>query len=184
MNAQHLCGPTAPDWVLLEICQLDFRYPSLDDGLSWPLLLTRYRLVRESADITLRTGERPRALGAIPASPTQHGSVASLPFSARAQISAAVGAQAATYRLTPSPGGFRAVSEGQHLTARFTRSGVLLRSGTTELGLSLRSVGYGDSLSPVDQIAPPPPVVFPPLGGPALRPTTANLRRSSLTTRP
>jgi hypothetical protein len=102
----------------------------------------------------LGEGERSALPSAGHAGATQDRSVSSLPFSAQAQISAAVGAGAAAYRLTPQHAGFRAVSQGQHVTAQFTRSGVLLRSGTTALGLSLRSVGYGGALRAVAPVTP------------------------------
>ena len=44
MNADHLCGPSAPDCVLFGLPPFDHRFPSLDDGLSWPELWTRYEL--------------------------------------------------------------------------------------------------------------------------------------------
>ena len=42
MNARHLQGPRSPDHILFRIEPIDGRLPSLDDGLSWPVLLTRY----------------------------------------------------------------------------------------------------------------------------------------------
>jgi hypothetical protein len=50
LNAEHLRGARAPDNILFDIDPLDSwairpdhgRFPSLDDGLSWPELLTRY----------------------------------------------------------------------------------------------------------------------------------------------
>jgi hypothetical protein len=42
LNAAHLRGPRAPDWIVFDITPIDVRYPSLDDNLSWPELLARY----------------------------------------------------------------------------------------------------------------------------------------------
>ncbi len=42
-NRQHLLGTSAPDNVLFEVASLDDRFPSLDDGPSWPVLLNNYR---------------------------------------------------------------------------------------------------------------------------------------------
>ena len=42
MNARHLQGPRSPDHILFRVEPIDGRLPSLDDGLSWPVLLTRY----------------------------------------------------------------------------------------------------------------------------------------------
>ena len=42
MNADHLRGPAAADCILFGIMPIDGRYPSLEDGLSWPELWSRY----------------------------------------------------------------------------------------------------------------------------------------------
>ena len=42
MNARHLQGPRSPDHILFRVEPIDGRLPSLDDGLSWPVLLMRY----------------------------------------------------------------------------------------------------------------------------------------------
>lgn len=42
MNAAHLVGPDAPDDIMFDVTSLDDRYPSLDDGPSWPALLSHY----------------------------------------------------------------------------------------------------------------------------------------------
>jgi glycosyltransferase involved in cell wall biosynthesis len=44
INARHLQGPQAPQTIFFRVHPLDNRYPSLDDGLSWPELLVRYDL--------------------------------------------------------------------------------------------------------------------------------------------
>jgi len=41
-NAEHLRGANAPQHILFSIEPIDRQYPSLEDGLSWPELLTRY----------------------------------------------------------------------------------------------------------------------------------------------
>lgn len=41
-NAAFLQGPLAPDNIVFSVKPIDERYPSLEDGLSWPTLLTRY----------------------------------------------------------------------------------------------------------------------------------------------
>jgi len=41
-NAQHLLGRFAPDNVFFRIEPIDLRLPALEDGLSWPLLLSLY----------------------------------------------------------------------------------------------------------------------------------------------
>ncbi len=53
MNAAHLRGSDAPDSVLFGMSITDERFPSLDDGLSWPDLLTRYRPVAAMPEMLL-----------------------------------------------------------------------------------------------------------------------------------
>jgi hypothetical protein len=43
-NAEHLTGAEAPHSVLFDVSTIDDRLPALDDGLSWPELLTRYEI--------------------------------------------------------------------------------------------------------------------------------------------
>jgi hypothetical protein len=43
-NRQHLLGPSAPDHVLVRLAAIDGRLPALEEGYSWPVLLTRYRV--------------------------------------------------------------------------------------------------------------------------------------------
>jgi len=44
INAHHLSGPRAPDNILFNVETIDNRYPSMDDGSSWPILLAQYEL--------------------------------------------------------------------------------------------------------------------------------------------
>jgi hypothetical protein len=44
LDEQHLRGTDAPDWVVFNVQTTDHRYPSLDDGLSWPALMDNYTL--------------------------------------------------------------------------------------------------------------------------------------------
>ena len=43
-NSEHLVGDQAPDNIVFRLEPIDDRLPSLDDGTSWPNLLTHYRL--------------------------------------------------------------------------------------------------------------------------------------------
>jgi hypothetical protein len=62
MNAKHLREPGAADSILFDIATIDERYPSLDDGPSWPELLTRYDVRDCSGNfIELRRASAPRA---------------------------------------------------------------------------------------------------------------------------
>jgi FG-GAP repeat len=89
----------------------------------------------------------PRALG-------HERGLSSLPAAAQEQASAAIGADSAAYRVRRAPGGFVAYNRAQRLSARFTAQGATLRSGEARVRLSLRAVGYGDSLEAVRAIAP------------------------------
>jgi hypothetical protein len=65
-----------------------------------------------------------------------------------------VGADSAAYAVWPEGAGFQAENPSQGLHVRFGSAGVLIRSGSTRVGLSLRAVGYGASLHPVDVVVP------------------------------
>jgi hypothetical protein len=43
LNRIHLEGDSAPDRIYFAVSTLDHRYPSLDDGASWPVLISRYQ---------------------------------------------------------------------------------------------------------------------------------------------
>jgi hypothetical protein len=43
-NARHLAARDGPTHVLFRVAPIDHRYPSLDDGPSWPVLLSDFRL--------------------------------------------------------------------------------------------------------------------------------------------
>ena len=49
LNAAHLLGPRAPDVVLFAIEPIDNRLAAMDDGASWPILLSHYE-PRQIAD--------------------------------------------------------------------------------------------------------------------------------------
>jgi hypothetical protein len=67
MNARHLRGPHAPDTIFFSVQAIDGRYPSLDDGLSWPELLSRYNICeRVGWYLRLERGEKPRPIALEP----------------------------------------------------------------------------------------------------------------------
>ncbi len=53
MNAAHLCSGRAADNLLFTLRTLDGRFPSLDDGRSWPEILTRYDVQGVTKDFVL-----------------------------------------------------------------------------------------------------------------------------------
>jgi len=60
-NVEHLRGPRAPDSLLFAVAPIDGRYPSLDDGPSWPELLTRYDVADAAGGfLLLRRAHAPR----------------------------------------------------------------------------------------------------------------------------
>ncbi|WP_141218256.1 hypothetical protein [Bordetella genomosp. 11] len=46
LNARHLQGDKAPDNIIFNIEPIDGRMPSMEDGASWPAILTNYRPVK------------------------------------------------------------------------------------------------------------------------------------------
>src|SRR5271165_5271939 len=83
-----------------------------------------------------------------------HTGLSSLPRAAQGQISAALGADQRAYRVNRTAGGFAAFNPGQRLNARFGRSGVVVSSHGSEVGLRLSAVGYGSWLMPVGAVTP------------------------------
>jgi len=97
--------------------------------------------------------------GATQAPPHQRlappATAAALPASAQASVSAALGAHDPAYAIgAAASGGLQAQSAPQALRMRFTRSGVEVRAGATQLGLSLRAIGFGEHLAPIAPAAP------------------------------
>ena len=79
---------------------------------------------------------------------------AGLPVPAEALLSATLGRDNHAFLVTPSPGGFTVDNARQHLAARFSRGGVLVRSGAAQIGLSLDAYGDGDRLSMLAAVQP------------------------------
>jgi hypothetical protein len=67
MNAAHLRSGRAADNLLFALRTLDGRYPSLDDGLSWPELLTRYDIQgATTAFVLVKKSATPREFHLVP----------------------------------------------------------------------------------------------------------------------
>lgn len=67
MNAAHLRSRRAADNLLFTLRTLDGRFPSLDDGCSWPELLTRYNVQGATKDfVLLKKSATPRAYHLVP----------------------------------------------------------------------------------------------------------------------
>ncbi|MET3118489.1 hypothetical protein AAKU64_002722 [Undibacterium sp. GrIS 1.8] len=50
MNRQHLLGSQAPDNIIFSIEPIDNRFPSIEDGASWPILMTKYHPTKIQGD--------------------------------------------------------------------------------------------------------------------------------------
>lgn len=48
LDRDHLLGASAPDNLIVRLESLDFRYPTLDDGASFPAMFGRYRPIGEA----------------------------------------------------------------------------------------------------------------------------------------
>lgn len=53
LNAGHLEGVRAPQWVLFDVDPIDHRLPAIEDSLSWPSLLDRYRVAGSGENVLL-----------------------------------------------------------------------------------------------------------------------------------
>ncbi len=89
-----------------------------------------------------------------PVTTTGHGSTGrgleSLPPAAQGPVSASLGQDAPAYRLE----GLRAVNPEQHLHTRFSSRGIIVSSGTAQLGMALSAYGYGSALRSVEAAVP------------------------------
>jgi hypothetical protein len=86
---------------------------------------------------------------------TPGGHPANLTLAAQGQISAALGADSASYRVSVSRAGASTLhNPAQHLGATFSLSGLKLSSGAVTLGLGLREIGYGSARQSIAAIAP------------------------------
>jgi hypothetical protein len=86
--------------------------------------------------------------------PAPHLGLSSLPMAAQGVVSATLGADDPVFRITASGGGFQAQSPAQRLRMRFGSTGVQIGSGKAQVNLSLRAVGYGTVLRPVESAQP------------------------------
>ena len=83
-----------------------------------------------------------------------HAQLLRLPATAQAPVSALLGSEDPTYRLSASAGELVGANAAQHLRLRFGRAGVSFSSGAAHAGLSLRAVGYGAALSALGPVTP------------------------------
>jgi IPT/TIG domain/FG-GAP repeat len=81
-------------------------------------------------------------------------SLASLPFAAQGPVSAALGADGPSYRVSAASGGLQAGNPAQRITARFAADGVEIASRGVTVRLGLRAAGYGSSLQDLAGVVP------------------------------
>lgn len=62
LNRDFLTGSSAPDQLLFAVRSIDQRFPAMEDGLSWPEIITRYDVLGEKQGyLVLRRRETPAA---------------------------------------------------------------------------------------------------------------------------
>ena len=121
--------------------------------LAWPARLAILGAALVCLAALAATSIGPRAHGRPTVSAAHRLAVAALlrlPAGARGPISAALGGDEATYRVS----GLRAWNPAQRMQLRFSRRGVTLSSGATRLSLAFAGVGRGEALHPVRSAAP------------------------------
>jgi FG-GAP repeat len=84
----------------------------------------------------------------------RHQSLLTLPLTARGPVSAALGANARSYRVSATRGSLRAVNPAQRLRASFSSAGASVSADGTRVRMSLRGIGYGSSQTTVAAVAP------------------------------
>jgi hypothetical protein len=99
-------------------------------------------------------GERSSAGSAVRADGFSNGGLLSLPLAAHGPVSAAIGADQRSYRVSTGGGLLHAANPAQHMRAQFGRGGMSVSSGATLVRLSLRAAGYGTSLTALGEVTP------------------------------
>ncbi len=139
-------GPAGPLGSVPALSVNDRRVPRIQTLTlgSWPLLLAAALLALAVGTAVHESFPGRRSVGAthVQAHRFSHAGLQSLPVAAQGPVSAALGAEGQADRVSRPGGRFTASSPLQHLSTSFTRSGVSVRSGTTDVGLSLLAVGY------------------------------------------
>ena len=77
-----------------------------------------------------------------------------LPVAAQGLVSGVLGRDDPAYRVSVTPTGLALVNSRHGLAARFSRGGVVIRSGSARLRLALRAYGYGRPLREVAAATP------------------------------
>jgi hypothetical protein len=99
VNAEHLHSSKAADNLLVRVEPIDGRLPSLEDGLSWSAMLTRYELASMQTDLAILR-KRPLALEAQALLPV--GSAATYKLGERVSVPASSNALFVRLNIQPS----------------------------------------------------------------------------------
>jgi hypothetical protein len=118
------------------------------------LLALAVALALGAASIAGLLGARTALPAAAHAQPVARQSLSSLPLRAQGPISASLGADSASYRVSSSAGALRASSPADRISSTFTSAGVTVSAGAARIGLSLRGVGDGALLSRLAPVSP------------------------------
>jgi hypothetical protein len=163
MNATHLRGERAADNLLFAVDPLEGRFPSLDDGCSWPELLTRYDIKDTNGTLMLlKRSATPREYHLTPLKdlPVHFGEPLMLPDATNGPIWAEMeinktvwGSVVSTFYKPPLLGVLVSLQDGRFLCysliPRMVRSGFLLSPliQNNPAFLSLASAGGWSSLT-------------------------------------
>lgn len=60
LDNEYLLSSKAPDYLLFKVAGIDERYPTLDDGLSWPTILANYRLKSAHGEFLVLNRAQPK----------------------------------------------------------------------------------------------------------------------------
>ncbi len=122
----------------------------------WRALLLAAVVCASGGGVLAQRLERERSVS--PASATSgplQKSLAALPLAAQGPASAALGADRAAFQVSPlGAETYAARNARQDLSARFSRSGVIVSSQGLRASLKLRSVAYDDSVRPIAPARP------------------------------
>lgn len=80
--------------------------------------------------------------------------LADLPPAAQAAISESLGKYDAAYQFAATADGYATANVAHGLRADFSDAGLRLASDEAQWTMALQSIGYGDALAPVAQVAP------------------------------
>jgi hypothetical protein len=141
-------GPTSPVNATIEQAVVELRAAASRTVVPWrlPVLAALISVAVGTALAHGLAGGRSAVVPAARSGVSSREGFSSLPFAARAPVSATLGAQNPAYWASPSEGGLQATVAAQGERVVFARSGVEVSSGKVSFGLSVKEAGYGGAL--------------------------------------